>query len=136
MTYIDKLRTDEAKAWYLGIVRNCCLNALNERTSRNINVDFDSLVTEVGELEALGDNTAIPEQMLLNRESRAFVNQALAALPIYHREVLILREMEELSYEQIATMIGAPVGTVMSRLSRARQGFKETFMKIANGESG
>lgn len=135
LTYIDKLRSDEAKAWYLGIVRNCCLNALNERANRNINVDFDSLVTDDGELEALGASTVIPEQILLNQESCAFVNQALATLSIYHREVLILREMEELSYEQIANMIDVPVGTVMSRLSRARQVFKETFMKITNGES-
>ena len=135
LTYINSMRSDEAKAWFLGVVRNCSLTALNERSSHHKNVDFDSLVAGDDELESLGASAEIPEKMLLNQENRVFVNRALAALPVSYREILILREMEELSYDEIANIIGAPAGTVMSRLSRARRSFREVFTKIANGES-
>ena len=135
LTYVDSMRPDEAKAWFMGIVRNCCITALNARNKQGKNVDFDSLVDGNDELEMLGASSQIPEKMLMMRESRAFVNQTLAALPVAYREVLILREMEDLSYEQIAELIGVPAGTIMSRLSRARLSFKEAFMAITNGES-
>ena len=135
LTYVDSMRADEAKAWFMGIVRNCCITALNMRNKQGKNVDFDSLVGGNDELETLGASSQIPEQLMMTRENRAFVNQALAALPVGYREVLILREMEDLSYEKIAELIGVPAGTVMSRLSRARLSFKEAFMAITNGES-
>ena len=62
-----------------------------------------------------------PELLLLRQEGRATVLNALAALPVDSREVLLLFEMEEMSYREIAEVLGVPIGTVMSRLSRARK---------------
>ena len=135
LIYVDSMRPDEAKAWFMGIIRNCCLSALSARNKQGKNVDFDALVDGNDELETLGASSQIPEQMLMTQESRALVNQTLVELPVIYREVLILREMEDLSYEQIGAMVGVPVGTVMSRLSRARLSFREAFMRMSNGES-
>ena len=135
LTYIDSLRQETAKAWFLGIVRNSCLDLLNERTGQIKDVDFDSLIEGQDELEVLGANTLLPEHLLINRDYRAMVNQALAKMPLAYKEVLILREMEELAYEQIALMMNIPIGTVMSRLSRARACFKEVFLELLEGKS-
>jgi len=62
-----------------------------------------------------------PEAMLIRSESQKRVHQALRALPLEFREVVMLRELEELSYKQIAAVVGIPMGTVMSRLGRGRQ---------------
>jgi RNA polymerase sigma-70 factor (ECF subfamily) len=66
-----------------------------------------------------------PEAPLLAREEREVLRQALAELPEEHREVIVLRELEGLSYQEIASVIGAPLGTVMSRLARARGRLQE-----------
>lgn len=135
LTYLDNLRGKEAKAWFLGIVRNCCMTALGERSGRIADMDIDTLVQGNDELETLGSIGPNPELELMRRSNRTHVNQALNQLPVGYREVLILREMEEMDYEQIATVMDVPVGTVMSRLSRARLSFKQAFLALNDGES-
>lgn len=135
LTYLDSLRGDEAKAWFLAIVRNCCMTALSERSGHWSDVDIDAVVQGNDELETLGTHGLIPEHELMRRDSRAHVNQALRQLPVGYREVLILREMEEMAYDEIATVMQVPVGTVMSRLSRARGAFKQAFLVLNEGIS-
>jgi RNA polymerase sigma-70 factor (ECF subfamily) len=65
-------------------------------------------------------NTVTPEVILLQSANRKLVNQALEELPVGYREVIVMREIEDMSYRDIATVAGIPIGTVMSRLSRGR----------------
>jgi RNA polymerase sigma-70 factor, ECF subfamily len=107
------------RAWLLTIVRNCSYDFLKRSGTRSQDTPFDE---EVHTLTA--SNACDPEAALLREERGEFVRNALMNLPPEHREVLILREMEELSYSEIASTMGVPLGTVMSRLSRARDGLK------------
>lgn len=133
--YLDSLRGDDAKAWLLGIVRNCCMTALGARSERIGDMDIDAVVQGNDELDTLGSGSLMPEQALQRRDNRAHVNRALRQLPVGFREVLILREMEDMAYEQIAAIMQVPVGTVMSRLARARASFKQAFLALNGGES-
>ncbi len=137
LTYLDSLRGDDAKAWFLGIVRNCCMTALSERSGRIADLDMEAVVQGNDELETLGSSGVIPgfdpEHEMMRRDNRAHVNQALQRLPVGHREVLILREMEEMAYDEIAAVMDVPIGTVMSRLSRARFLFKQAFLDLNAG---
>jgi RNA polymerase sigma factor (sigma-70 family) len=111
------------------------MTALGERSGRVADIDVDSLINSNDELAKLGTSASSPELELMRRDERSRVNSALRYLPVGYREVLILREMEELAYDQIASITGVPVGTVMSRLSRARQSFKQAFLISSEGES-
>jgi RNA polymerase sigma factor (sigma-70 family) len=128
--YFTSFRGGDAKPWFLGIVRNTCLTALRARSGRASHVDVESLVGGPAELEALGSGNEAPEAALERRAERDAVNRALRSLPAGFREALILREMEELSYEAIASVTGAPIGTVMSRLARARKMFRAEYAKL------
>jgi RNA polymerase sigma-70 factor, ECF subfamily len=111
--FFDGLR-GEAKPWLLSIVRNSCFTWLHANRPANT-VGFEE--GEVGLVPADGDG---PEEQTARNFDRKKVNEAIAELPAPFREVLILRELEDLSYKDIARITEAPIGTVMSRLSRAR----------------
>ena len=118
-TFFDGFRGADSRAWILKIVRNTCFTWLQtNRRSEIVAVD----ATELNEMpppvyDGVGED---PETLALRRTTAAELNDALAGLPAPLREVVVLREMEELSYKEIATVIDAPIGTVMSRLARAR----------------
>lgn len=116
--YFDSLRGDDARPWLLGIVRNTCYTSLGASGHETEHVEFDeerdSFPPDAVEP---GDN---PEQLLMRKVERTRIHAAIGQLPPVFREILILREMEEMSYEEIARVAGIPVGTVMSRLARAR----------------
>lgn len=115
LRYIDSLRRGAGKAWFLTIVRN----AFYDWVGRNRPVEIVHESTDV--LEAVADPNAVdPQQSAVRRSDARALADALAALPLQFREVIILRELEELSYREIAGVVGIPVGTVMSRLSRGR----------------
>lgn len=133
--YIDNLRGADAKPWFLGIVRNCCLDLLNERSVRNQELDINTFIDSLEELESLGATTMLPEHVLIQKNNHTLVNMALAKVPVNYREVLVLREMEDMSYEQIAALMNIPIGTVMSRLSRAKLCFKKIFLELPEGAS-
>ena len=118
----DGFHGDNVRPWLLAIVRNCRNDALAE-AHRRAHVPLPS--TEDGELV---DGAPNPEEAASSASDQRTLDDALTALPEEFREVLILREMEDLSYREIAEVIGAPIGTVMSRLSRARAMLKETWM--------
>lgn len=124
LRYFDKLQGDDARAWFLGIVRNVCFTQLKERTGRK---EVSGMEEEA--LEALqfasGQTQAEPSAALQQTMERQHINAALRALTPALREVLVLREMEGLEYAQIALVASVPIGTVMSRLSRARASMRE-----------
>jgi RNA polymerase sigma factor (sigma-70 family) len=128
--YIDGLQGDDSKAWFLGIVRNSCFSALAKNTGRRQDVDVEEVLDSGHELAAFGASVDQPEAHFERRATRELVNRILHLLPPLFREVLILREMEELSYLEIASVVGVPLGTVMSRLSRARALFRAHFVDL------
>ena len=114
----DGFRGGDIKAWLLAIVRNCWLSAaVAGRRRAHANLDDE-------ELPALGAN---PEDEAVQAGTRRRLDALIAGLPAEFREVLILREMEDLSYREIAEITGAPIGTVMSRLARARTQLRESM---------
>jgi RNA polymerase sigma factor (sigma-70 family) len=102
------------RAWLLTIVRNCCYDFFKRSGRRNQDLAFDE------ETHVTRTRTCDPETALLEQERAQGVRKALTQLPANYREVLVLREFEELSYKEISGIMGIPMGTVMSRLSRAR----------------
>jgi RNA polymerase sigma-70 factor (ECF subfamily) len=130
--YYEGLRTDDARPWFLSIVRNVCFTYIKERTGRNEQVGFDEQ-----ELEACQFETGLaadgPEVALQSLRTQCRVDGALRVLPPALREVIVLRELEDMSYEDIAKVAGIPVGTVMSRLSRARARLKELLLLAGAG---
>ena len=105
----------DARAWLLTIVRNTCYTWLKRSRSPELSGDFDEVV-----LTKESDEPN-PEASHFLKVQSQLINEAIEKLPIEFREVVILRELEELSYKEIASITGIPIGTVMSRLSRARK---------------
>ena len=124
LRYFGKLRGDDARAWFLGIVRNVCFTHLHERADRPEVAGQEEDALESFQYAA-GLSAAQPDAALQQRDERAHINAAIRALPPALREVLVLRELEGLDYEQLAQVAGIPIGTVMSRLSRARARMKQ-----------
>jgi RNA polymerase sigma factor (sigma-70 family) len=123
LRYFGSYRGGNAKAWLLRIVRNTAHEARAVQ-HRHRAVSLDGAAPEDNEAIAapeVPDPADDPEAALARRERHATLDRALAALPVDLRECLVLRELEELSYKEIAQVTGVPVGTVMSRLWRARQ---------------
>jgi RNA polymerase sigma-70 factor, ECF subfamily len=120
----DGFHGDAAKPWLMAIVRNCHRDSLARRHSGQV-VSLDELASNGRELEravadAAGVETDDPERIALRQDESMRLNGAIARLPLDYREVLVLREIEDLSYREIAAIVGIPMGTVMSRLARAR----------------
>jgi RNA polymerase sigma-70 factor (ECF subfamily) len=115
-------RGGDGRAWLLAIVRNSCFDRLKQKGSREQDRDFDEAV------HSAGRQASSPETLLILEERAVSVRESLAELPAEYREVLVLRELEQLSYREIADIAGIPLGTVMSRLSRARQRLQESLL--------
>jgi RNA polymerase sigma-70 factor (ECF subfamily) len=121
LTYFASFRGGNARAWLLQIVRNAAYgsNAVN-RGVQLVPIGDSAEPGTIGADDIVAD-TADPEAALIKTEGSRQVRQWIAALPIELREPLVLRELEELSYKEIAEITRTPIGTVMSRLWRARQ---------------
>ena len=115
LRFFSGFRGADARAWLLTIVRNTCYTWLRRNRSPELSCDFDEVVLA---REAEGPD---PETQQLMKAQAQMVNDAIDKLPIEFREVVVLRELEELSYKEIAVVLGVPIGTVMSRLARARK---------------
>jgi RNA polymerase sigma factor (sigma-70 family) len=126
--FFDRLRGEDARPWLLGIVRNTCYTLLQKRRQASEHVEFDE-ERDTDLVDATLRREDNPERLLLSRLESARLDQAIDQLPPRFREVIVLRELEELSYEQIAQTVEVPVGTVMSRLSRARALLRATLAK-------
>ena len=117
--YFGSFRGGDARPWLLGIVRNVCYSWFAQQ-KRSVEFEFDLEGADAPSLDAQ-DQVQTPETLLVQKVERAQVTAAISSLPLAFREVLVLREIEELSYEDIARVLDIPKGTVMSRLSRARR---------------
>jgi RNA polymerase sigma-70 factor (ECF subfamily) len=117
LRYVSGFRGDNARPWMLQVVRNTCLSWLKKNRPAEI-VPFDDSDDAMAEIAAPPANE--PHSVAVRNADRAQIDHAIAALPVAFREVLVLRELEDLSYHDIAHVAGIPVGTVMSRLARAR----------------
>lgn len=114
------------RAWLLVIVRNACYTWLEQNRARGGAVPFDDVMDESGfgcadnivRFDASANN---PEAVLLQQVDTQLLKRALEMLPAEFREVIVLRELEGLSYKQISVIAQIPAGTVMSRLARARK---------------
>jgi len=110
----ESFRGEDAKPWLLTIVRNTSMTWLKRNRNAGATIGLEEA------LEDPVERSPDPEEGLLISSDRQQVRQALEQLPLDFREVVILREMEGLSYKEISTTVGVPIGTVMSRLSRGR----------------
>jgi len=131
--YIDSLRGEDARPWLLGIVRNTCFTALERARNGPQRVDFDEAEFEsaLGEAERA---TSDPAAQLQRARTRLEVDAAIRALSPPLREVIVLREFEDLEYAQIAKIADVPIGTVMSRLARAREKLRSILSQTNLGE--
>jgi RNA polymerase sigma-70 factor (ECF subfamily) len=117
--YASGFRGGDARAWLLTIVRNTSYMWLRKARGYEAVVPFDEEI-HIGANEASN-----PEELLLRNADGRLVEKALSELPLRFREILVLRELEGLSYREVAEIMGVPMGTVMSTLSRARARFRK-----------
>lgn len=113
----------EGRAWLLTIVRNLCYDSMRRRNAHERTASFDEELHNTGPT-----HTSDPEIRLLQKERAEMLRQALEELPCELREVLVLRELQELPYREIASITQVPMGTVMSRLSRARKRLQQVLL--------
>lgn len=111
LTYFDTFRGEDGRAWLLAIIRHTCYDWLRKRRQH----------VPLEEIAPPADASDGPEAAQLRQADRRKVQESIQSLPAEYREVIVLREIEGLSYKQIAHVVDAPVGTVMSRLARGRQ---------------
>jgi RNA polymerase sigma-70 factor, ECF subfamily len=128
--FFPGFRGGDARAWIMKIVRNTFYTWLHANRALQDATEFDE---DLFLPDARNPN---PEDVVLQNDSGSLVRQALQKLPPNFREVLILRELEGLSYEDIANITGMPTGTVMSRLSRARSRLRQSLRRLMNADTG
>jgi RNA polymerase sigma-70 factor (ECF subfamily) len=135
LKYFASFHGGSGRVWLLQIVRNVSYSHLAAERSR-MEVPLGRQMGAAGEQDIgmdVPDPGVGPEVTLMHRQELGQINKVLSALPVKLRECIVLRELEELSYKDIARITGAPIGTVMSRLSRARQAMsKATVTSLAN----
>jgi RNA polymerase sigma-70 factor (ECF subfamily) len=116
LRFLDGLRGEDARPWLLGIVRNATWSWLQANRPSELTAREDD-----GEPQIPAPSSDEPETSAIRRAEARLLNEAITALPPPLREVIVLRELEDLAYRQIAHIAGIPIGTVMSRLARARR---------------
>jgi RNA polymerase sigma factor (sigma-70 family) len=115
MRFFSSLRDDDARAWLFTIVRNTWFSRVSRRANVKEATPLDGAQREQP------DQALDPEERVLQQQTVALVRAALEQLPVDFREAIVLREIEGLSYKEIAEVARVPIGTVMSRLARARE---------------
>jgi len=113
--FFPSLRSDNARSWLLTIVRNAWYARVANRQHTVASTEYDDMA------DRRADDQIGPEELLIQREQVDRVQRAVEQLPDDFREVIVLREREGFSYKEIARIVGVPIGTVMSRLARARE---------------
>jgi RNA polymerase sigma-70 factor (ECF subfamily) len=129
LRFFDAVKGADSRPWLLAIVRNTGYSWLEKNRPGEI-VALDDAGLIASDVETLGHAAPAesnPEVILLQSANRKLVNQALEDLPVGYREVLVMRELEDLSYKEIAAIAGIPIGTVMSRLARGREQLKRSI---------
>ncbi len=124
----EGFRGGDPRAWLLTIVRNSCYTWLQQNRLQELTTAFDE------EIHTAEEHSRSPEALLLESADASRVQGALEVLPPEFREAIVLRELEGMSYKEIAGLCGVPVGTVMSRLARARRRLERHFTGSVNKE--
>jgi len=128
LTFFESFRGEDGRAWLLAIVRNTCYDWLRKNRK-------DAHRTAGSEeLETTADPGLHPEAVQLRNADQQMVRQCLEELPAEYREVMVLRELEGMSYKQIAQVTESPMGTVMSRLARGRKRLEGALSLAIKGE--
>jgi RNA polymerase sigma factor (sigma-70 family) len=133
--FFSSYRGGAARAWLLTIVRNSSLNWMKQKRNQKTVPLPDAGDEDDCVGPELVDDKADPEFDLIQKQAAVTMDQLIGALPLQYREVVILREIEELSYKEIAEVIGMPIGTVMSRLARARKAIQQHWSKNVEGRA-
>jgi len=127
--FFPGFRGGDARSWLMKIVRNTCYSWLHANRPLQEAAEFDENLFST-------DSSALnPEEAVLQDDSNTLVRKAMEKLPPTYREVLILRELEGMSYKEIADITGMPAGTVMSSLSRARGRLRQILTGHINGDT-
>jgi RNA polymerase sigma-70 factor, ECF subfamily len=124
--FFPGFRGGDARAWLMKIVRNTCYSWLHTNRPLQEAAEFDE------KLFSPAERNPKPEEVVLQNDSSDLVREALEMLPLNFREVLILRELEGLSYGEIADITAMPAGTVMSSLSRARRRLRQVLIGLGD----
>ena len=128
MRFFSSLRDGDGRAWLFTMVRNTWYSRVARRAHTTASTPLD------GAEEQWPDNGLDPQERLLQQHTISLVRAALDQLPVDFREVIVLREIEGFTYKEIAAVVGVPIGTVMSRLARARERL-QTILKLGSRET-
>jgi RNA polymerase sigma-70 factor (ECF subfamily) len=120
LRHFDTYRGPAMKPWLLAILRNVCNDEFARRRDQEVPTDYSQEKAAPDKLPVWQEAQASPEGLLLRAQDNATIRRLIAELPEPFREAIVLREINDLSYQEIADVAGVPVGTVMSRLARAR----------------
>jgi RNA polymerase sigma-70 factor (ECF subfamily) len=120
LRHFDSYRGPAMKPWLLTILRNVCNAEFARRGRREVPTDYAQDESVAEEMPMWQERQASPEKAMLRQQDSATIRRLVEELPEPFREAIVLREMNDLSYKEIAEVAGVPVGTVMSRLARAR----------------
>jgi RNA polymerase sigma-70 factor (ECF subfamily) len=120
LRHFDTYRGPAMKPWLLAILRNVCNSEFTRRGRGEVPTDYAQDRSVAEEMPMWQEPQASPEKMIVQQQDTATIRRLLAELPEPFREAIVLREMNDLSYKEIAQVAGVPVGTVMSRLARGR----------------
>lgn len=135
----DRRTGDDIKPWLLTIVRNVAYRWLSVRKRSANVISFEEALSsrdgEEARLLEVPSEEPSAEDLLMSRADQSLVRVALGELPPMFREVIVLRELEDLTYQEIAAVTGAPIGTVMSRLARARDQLRERLRVLLEKET-
>ncbi len=127
LRFFGSFRGGDGRAWLLAIVRNASHDWLRRTGTPDTTTPFDE------EIHGTDDSPETPEMLLIQQADRDLMRREIEMLPLAWREVLILREFEGLSYKEIAGIAGIPIGTVMSRLARARARLHDRISTLQAG---
>jgi RNA polymerase sigma-70 factor (ECF subfamily) len=137
LTYFQGYRGENPRAWLLMIVRNTCYRWLERNRPAKVTPISPENEAAVERAAGLSGEPALnPEALVGRQRDAALINELVEQLPPLFREVLILREVDELSYRDISEILAVPIGTVMSRLARARGLLKEAWYRREAKEEG
>jgi RNA polymerase sigma-70 factor (ECF subfamily) len=126
LRFFKGFRGGDCRAWLLRIVRNTSYTWHQRNRARGPTIAFDE------EMHSDEGESADPSTLLLRKADRSLIQRALAELPVKLREILVLRELEGLSYKEIAEVADIPMGTVMSSLSRGRARLRHSVSNLLN----
>jgi RNA polymerase sigma-70 factor, ECF subfamily len=132
LRHFDSYRGPAMKPWLLAILRNVCNAEFARRGKEELPTDYATDESLAEEMPMWQEPQASPEKMIVQRQDSATIRRLVAELPAPFREAIVLREMNNLSYQEIAHVAGVPIGTVMSRLARARAMLRSAWNATEN----